>query len=101
MKRILLAATPLTLLCAACGEPIKLNPPPPPADKLVCAELPSPPAVEPLEAFQASNGALVYPKADVDARDSEIARWVVELRGAWFSCSSQLGWVRDYYDAQN
>ncbi len=89
-----------TLSLAACGEPIKLNPPPPPADKLVCAELPSPPAVEPLEAFQGSNGALVYPKADVDARDAHIARWIVSLRDAWFSCSSQLGWVRDYYDEQ-
>lgn len=92
----------LSIAClAGCNEPIKLNPPPPPADRLVCAELPAAPSVEPLEAFRASNGAMVYRKADVDARDAQIAHWIVSLRGAWFSCSSQMEWVRDYYAAQD
>lgn len=95
-----LALIPLTLCLAACPKPIELNPPAPPADKLVCAQLPSPPAVEPLEAFQASNGALVYPKAAVDARDSKIARWIVSVRGSYFSCASNLEWVRSYYSNQ-
>jgi hypothetical protein len=55
------------------------------------------PDLTPLTAFQASNGAMVYLKADVDARDAKIAPYIVELRGAWFSCSSQLEWNRDYW----
>jgi len=40
---------------------------------------------------------MVYLKADVDARDAKIAPYIVELRGAWFSCSSQIEWNRDYW----
>lgn len=66
----------------------------------MCAELPAKPDVLPLVAFVAENGALVYSKADVDARDVLIAEYIVEVRGSWFSCHSQLGWNRDYFAAQ-
>lgn len=94
-----LTILPLFFILAAC-ETIKVGPPPPPAQRLVCEELPAKPDISPLVAFAAENGALVYYKADVDARDAKIAPYIVELRGAWFSCSSQLGWNRDYYAAQ-
>lgn len=97
MKQLLLL--PLFFGLAAC-ETIKVGPPPPPPERLVCEALPAKPDVSPLVAFTAQNGALVYFKADVDARDAKIAPYIVELRGAWFSCSSQLGWNRDYQAAQ-
>jgi len=34
----------------------------------------------------------------VDARDSVIARYIVNVRGAWADCSIQLGRVRDYVE---
>ena len=95
-----LALLPLFFTLTACPQPIKLNPPPPPAERLVCEELPAKPDVSPLVAFRAENGALVYSKADVDARDVKIAGYIVSLRGSWFSCSSQLAWNRDYFADQ-
>ena len=86
-------------LLGACSQPLALNRPPPPPERLVCAALPAAPDISPLVAFTASNGALVYSKADVDVRDAGIARYIVAVRGAWFSCSSSLEWVRDYYAA--
>lgn len=81
----------------ACGEPIEVGAPPPPAERLVCEEMPAAPDLEPLEAISGPNGATVYRKAETDARDAQIARYIVALRGAWFSCSSQLKWNRDYH----
>lgn len=88
-----------TLFLAACSQTLDLNRPAPPHERLVCAALPAAPDISPLEAVTASNGALVYMKADVDARDTGIARYIVAVRGAWFDCSSNLEWVRDYYAA--
>jgi len=96
----LLTLTLLTLCLTSCGQPIKLNPPPPPPERLVCEKLPVKPDVLPLVAFTAQNGALVYYKADVDARDAKIAAYIVAIRGAWFSCKSNLGWNRDYFAGQ-
>jgi len=81
---------------ASCQQPIEVGRPAPPAERLVCDPLPAAPELAPLVAYTASNGAKVYMKADVDARDALIAEYVVNVRGAWFSCSSQLEWVRDY-----
>lgn len=44
-------------------------------------------------------GALVYLKSDVDARDATVARFLVNIRGAWFDCANQLQKVADYYEA--
>jgi hypothetical protein len=98
MKHLILL--PLFFTLTACPEPIKLNPPPPPAERLICDELPAKPDVLPLQAFAAENGAQVYFKADVDARDQKIAGYIVQVRGSYFSCYSNLGWVKDYYGAQ-
>lgn len=84
------------LALAGCGERIEVGRPAPPPERLVCEALPAKPDLAPLVAYTASNGALVYSKADVDARDAQIAKYVVLVRRAWFSCSSQLAWVRDY-----
>jgi hypothetical protein len=87
------------LALAGCSqrEAINVGAPPPPPDYLVCEELPPKPDLKPLEAFTLPDGRTAYLKADVDARDGHIARYVVAVRGAWFSCSNQLGKVRDYY----
>lgn len=87
----------LTPFLAICQPAIDLGTPPPPNERMVCEALPQAPQIGALQAFEAANGALVYLKADVDARDAKIAPYVVQLRGAWFSCSSQLEWIRDYY----
>ena len=94
--RLLLTLIPLTLFSSAC-QPIKVNRPPPPADKLVCAELPAKPDLSALEAFTTADGVKVYPKAATDARDAKISEYIVALRGAHFSCKSQLGWNRNYW----
>lgn len=89
-----------TLILTACGgETITVNTPPPPNEYLVCAELPDPPDISPLTPIVASNGTKVYLKAEVDTRDGEIARWLIAVRGAWFSCANNLAKVRDYYEA--
>ena len=96
--RKMLIATPLMLYSlTACDPAINLGKPAPPAERLVCDPLPVAPNVTPLTAFQASNGAWVYYKADVDARDAQIAPYVVQIRQSWFSCSNQLAWNRDYW----
>ena len=89
-----------TLVLTACGgETITVNTPPPPNEYLVCAELPNPPDISPLTPIVASNGTKLYLKAEVDTRDGEIARWLIAVRGAWFSCANNLAKVRDYYEA--
>lgn len=97
--RALLTATPI-LLTACHGETINVGPPPPPADRLVCEALPAKPDLTPLTAITLADGRRVYLKSEVDARDSMIARYIVAVEGAWFSCSNQLAWNRDYYAGQ-
>lgn len=94
MKRLAFLAT---LALTACGEPIKVGLPPPPADWLVCEPLPVAPDLSPLKAFTLPDGSRAYLKADVDTRDSAIARYVVQVRGAWFDCSNNLAKVRGYH----
>lgn len=83
---------------AACHQPIKVNPPPPPAEWMQCDKLTARPDLRPLEAITMPDGRRVYLKADVDARDGQIARYVVAVEGNWYSCASQLGKVREYYE---
>lgn len=92
--RILIIAS---LLLASCGEPIKVGLPPPPAEWMKCAEMPARPDLEPLEAITLPDGRVVYSKPATDARDAQIARYIVAVRDSWFSCSNQLGKVADYY----
>lgn len=76
----------------ACGAPIRIAKPP--ADKLRCAALPDVPKLTPLDwsKVQTVDDA----KALVFAREGETAGYIVNLRGAWFSCSSVVAWHRDY-----
>jgi len=87
-------------LLACQAEVIEVNAPPPPQEYLTCAQMPTAPDLSALEAIQASNGALVYPKVETDIRDAKIAGFIVELRGAYFDCFNQLGRVRDYVNNQ-
>ena len=92
----LLALIPL-MVCSACGPQIEVGIPRPPEEYLTCKELPAVPPIAPLTPVRAANGMTVYLKTETDARDAEIARWILQVRGAWFSCSNQLERVRDYY----
>ena len=99
MTKTLWTLCSISLLTACGGETITVNAPPPPASYLICDTLPEPPDISPLTPIVASNGTKVYLKAEVDTRDGEIARWLIAVRGAWFSCANQLAKVRDYYEA--
>lgn len=98
MTRLAIVGVVCAALTACGGERIEVNAPPPPQEYLTCQEMPTAPDLTALEAIEASNGALVYPKPETDARDAQIARWIVELRGAYFDCANQLGRVRDYVE---
>lgn len=100
MKTHLTLCSSIALLTACGGERIDVGIPPPPASYMVCEELPVAPDLSPLEAITLADGRQVYLKADVDARDGSIARYIVAVRGAWFSCSNQLQRVSDYYAEQ-
>lgn len=95
----MLVLIPLIALSTACAEPVKLNPPPPPPERMVCAELPAPPAIEGLVAFPLGEST-VYDSGQVDRRDAKIARWIVAVRDSWFSCSNNLAWIRQYFQEQ-
>lgn len=90
--KIALLSTLFLTSVAACGGPVRIAKPP--ADKMVCAELPAPPKLTPLDwsKVQTVNEA----KALVFAREGETADYIVAVRGAWFSCSSTVAWHRDY-----
>ena len=96
MRKLLTAMLSMGFL-AACNPAVEVGRPPPPPERLVCEGLPDVPDVKPLQAFALPSGVQVYYKADVDARDAQIAPYVIAVRGAWFSCSSQLEWNRDYW----
>jgi hypothetical protein len=84
---------------ASCGpERIIVNAPPPPAEWLTCQPLPERPDLAPLQVITLDDGRRVYMKADVDARDVPIARYILDIRGSWFDCSNNLAQVRDYVE---
>lgn len=84
-------------LTACGGEKIEVGLPPPPTDWMVCQELPAKPDLKPLERIVLPDGREVYLAAETNARDAQIARYVVGVREAWFSCSNQLAKVKGYY----
>lgn len=86
------------LFLAACQPKINTGISRPASERFVCEPMPDNPDIKPLQAFQSGNGALVYSKSDVDQRDAKIAQFIVSYRGAWFSCSSQIQWHKDYWD---
>ena len=88
----------LPVLLVACGpKPITVNVPPPPAEFLTCTKAPERPDLAPLTAYPAEDNGPIYRKGDVDARDLAIARYVIDLRAAYFDCNNNLAKVRDYY----
>ena len=97
MTRTLLTLSFSALALTACKQPIEVGLPPPPAEWMVCDALPAKPDLKPLERITLPDGRVVYLASETNARDAEIARYVVGVRGAWFSCSNQLEKVRGYY----
>lgn len=100
MKTLLTLFSSVLLLtaCSNKAEKIALNTPPPPDSYMVCEEMPEIPDLRPLQAFELQDGKVVYLKQEVDSRDYKIARYIVETREAWFSCSTQLQSIKDYYE---
>lgn len=94
MQKLKIAA--LSTLCSisltACPGPVRIAKPP--AERLTCAELPAAPKLTPLD--WATLQTVDQAKALVFKREGEVAEYVVQLRGAWFSCSSTIAWHRDY-----
>lgn len=96
-----MAATLWIPFLAACQTPIKVGAPPPPSEFLTCQEEPEKPVFKPLEVHTGPMGGLFYKVADVDARDAQIAPYVLLLRGSWFSCYNDVEAIREYYEAQD
>lgn len=82
----------------ACGEPIKVGLPPPPAEWMQCEALPVAPDLKPLERITLPDGRMVYLMTDVNARDARIARYIVQVRGAHFECWNNAAKVRQYHE---
>lgn len=93
--RYLIFASPIFL--AACGEPVEVGLPPPPREWLSCKEMPVAPVLEPLERVTLPDGRVVYLARETNDRDAAIARYIVDLRGAWFDCHNQIAKVRGYF----
>jgi hypothetical protein len=97
--RFFIIASPFWL--AACGQPdIVVSAPPPPAEWLTCEQLPAKPNLDPLAVITLPDGRTAYAKPETDARDAEIARYIVEVRGAHFECWNNLAKIKDYYAKQ-
>ena len=99
-KAAFLYMTALSLTACNQPQPIKLNPPPPPASWLVCEPMPDRPQLAPPVPVPLSDGRVVYLKPETDARDAEIARYILRSREAYFSCWNNLAKVKDYYAGQ-
>lgn len=99
MTRILSIACSSLALVACCPEPIRVGAPPPPQEWLVCEPMPDRPNLASLVPVPLSDGRVVYIKRDTDARDAEIARYILRSREAYFSCANNLAKVRDYVRA--
>lgn len=100
MTRTLLIACSSLALAGCAGETITLNAPPPPVEWMQCAELPVAPDLSPLERITLPDGRVGYIVAQTNARDAQIARYIVAIRGAHFECWNNLAKVRGYYEAQ-
>lgn len=85
------------LALSACNqERIQVGVAQPPERFLTCKELPAKPDLAPLTVITMPDGTRVYLKSDTDTRDGAIARYIVGVRDAYFSCRDQLSNVRDY-----
>lgn len=82
----------ISLSAGSCNAPVRIAKLP--ADKLICALLPDVPKLTPLD--WANVQTVEQAKALVFAREGETADYIVNLRGAWFSCSSTVGWHASY-----
>ncbi|MDT8328449.1 MAG: hypothetical protein RQ750_13880 [Roseovarius sp.] len=85
------------LVLAACGDPIKVGLPPPPASWLTCEPLPQTPNLSPLERITLPDGRVVYLAGETNARDAAIARYIVAVRGVHFECWNNAAKVRGYF----
>lgn len=92
MRRTLIAA--LSTLCLISCTPARIQIARPPADKLVCDPLPATPMLTPLDWSEMVT--VDEARVLVQQREGETADYIVALRGAWFSCSSDVDWNRDY-----
>ena len=87
-----------SLAIAGCGNtPIEVGMPPPPAEWLTCEKMPVAPDLKPLERIALPNGGFAYLVPETNARDAQIARYIVALRGAHFDCWNKLEQVRGYH----
>lgn len=98
--------TACSLAIASCDKP-RIETPKPPASKLVCEPLPARPAlpaeykidwskVNTVDEARAEHERFVATLRD---REGRVAGYIVSIEGAWFSCSSNLSFVRTFTEA--
>lgn len=92
-----------TLCLTACGEHPRGIPVAPDlalagADR--CPDtFPAAPTLEPLAPFTLPDGRRVVLLETAIARDTVVARYVIEGRQAWHDCQSPVAWIRDWEKA--
>jgi hypothetical protein len=82
----------ISLTAGSCNAPVRIAKPP--VERMTCAALPAVPKLTPLDWSKVQT--VEEAKALVFAREGETGEYIVQLRGAWFSCSSTVEWHRDY-----
>ena len=92
MRSVMIAA--LSTLCLISCTPARIQIAKPPSEKLVCDALPATPKLTPLD--WSKMVTVDQARVLVLKREGETADYIVALRGAWFSCSSDVDWNRDY-----
>lgn len=101
-----LALLMASFLLGSCDPP-RIETPKPPASKLVCEALPTRPAlpaeyqidwskVTTVDEARAEHERFVATLRD---REGRVAGYIVSIEGAWFSCSSNLSFVRTFTEA--
>lgn len=100
MTRTLLTACSSLALVGCTIPPIEVGMPPPPAEWLTCEPMPLAPDLRPLERVSLPDGRTAYLATETNARDAQVARYIVSLRGVYFDCWNKLEKVRGYHEAK-
>ena len=84
----------ISLSAGSCQPKVRNIPIPP--DRLVCEGLPAEPKLTALDWSKVQT--VEDAKTLVFIREGETADYIVKLRGAWFSCHSDVEWNRTRQD---
>lgn len=99
MRRLPMALALSTLCLTSCAkQPVRIVPLTPDAAPLAACPtaFPVPPSLPPLQPFTLGDGRVVVLLDTVIARDSVVATFIIQSRGAWHACRSAVTYVLDW-----